>query len=191
MKTIAWDIDDVLNDLMGRWLESYKKKTPDCKVSYPELLKNPPNEIVGISMQDYLSSLDSFRVQNYLSLSPNPQILGWMKNNSKDFMHIAITSTPMSCAHLSSHWLFKNFGEWIRSFTFIPSKRSADTHPAFFENKADFLKTQNIYAFIDDNEANISAAKKEGIRAILYPRPWNSQSADTNQILNSIKTGEF
>ena len=42
MKTIVWDVDDVLNCLTKEWFENYwLKKNPDCKISYSQINKNP------------------------------------------------------------------------------------------------------------------------------------------------------
>ena len=48
MVTIAWDVDDVLNDLMRHWFKSTWKTThPECKVIYEDLSENPPRQILA------------------------------------------------------------------------------------------------------------------------------------------------
>ena len=44
MLTLAWDVDDVLNDLMQVWLEeAWLPAHPECNVTYRDLTSNPPH----------------------------------------------------------------------------------------------------------------------------------------------------
>ena len=63
MKTIVWDVDDVLNDLMKVWFKGWTSSGGSlCPLSYDQLTGNPPHEILKISMPEYLASLDAFRL---------------------------------------------------------------------------------------------------------------------------------
>ena len=42
MKTIVWDVDDVLNDLMAAWFyEAWLPAHRDCTVTYAQIAQNP------------------------------------------------------------------------------------------------------------------------------------------------------
>ena len=59
MRTLVWDIDDVLNDLMRSWFtEEWLPTHPDCRLAYADLLENPPHRVLGIAEAEYLASLD-------------------------------------------------------------------------------------------------------------------------------------
>ncbi len=42
LKTIVWDVDDVLNDLMGSWFFLGCQDHPECAVTYEDLKEKPP-----------------------------------------------------------------------------------------------------------------------------------------------------
>ena len=59
MKTIVWDVDDVLNDLMREWIENWSRPArPGCTIAYHAITKNPPPRVLGISLEEYRKPLD-------------------------------------------------------------------------------------------------------------------------------------
>ena len=65
MLTLAWDVDDVLNNLMQVWLEeAWLPVHPECSVTYRELTANPPHREIGASLDEYLASLDDFAARD-------------------------------------------------------------------------------------------------------------------------------
>ena len=100
MRTIAWDVDDVLNDLMRAWLETaWKPQDPECRVSYDQLIANPPHLVLGITLADYLGSLDAFRLSDrFAKLVPRPEVLAWFRQHGHGFHHLALTAVPLRCA---------------------------------------------------------------------------------------------
>jgi len=198
MKTIIWDIDDVLNDLMRDWLElHWKKKHPDCDVLYDEIVENPPHRLLNISFEDYIHSLDEFRVEKSSFMQPVPEIKEWFRINGKNFRHIALTATPMSLATHSAAWLFKHFHLWFRSFNVAPSPREDGVDPSKTTKKnfLEWLGKGDI--IIDDNPFNIREVRDIGIETLLFPRPWNSSKLSIkealellNELLQGIKVTE-
>ncbi len=81
MRTIAWDVDDVLNDLARCWLEqAWRRAHPQCDLPYEALTRNPPHRELGVDMQAYLDSLDGYRhTQGYLEMVPTPAVLEWFQ----------------------------------------------------------------------------------------------------------------
>lgn len=177
MLTIVWDVDDVLNDLMRTWFErDWLPKHPRCPLSYQNLTKNPPCEILGISLDEYLSSLDAFRLATQMrDLAPIPEAKRWFEQYGSRHRHVALTAVPFRCAPASASWVLAHFGEWIRSFHFVPSARAGEILPVYDETKVDFLRSlSEQHVLVDDREENVNAAKEIGLRACLVPRPWNS-----------------
>jgi hypothetical protein len=189
MITIAWDVDDVLNNLMRCWFENkWSLEHPDCKVRYEELRENPPHSILSISVKAYLESLDEFRLSDhYMKMLPVKEVMEWFDLYGERFRHIALTAVPLKAAFVSAQWVLKHFGKWIRTFHFIPSNRQAENLPRYDEDKSDFLNwLGKVDIFIDDNEKNVSSVKKSGIHCVVMPRPWNSQNQAVQEILRSL-----
>ena len=187
MKTIAWDIDDVLNDLMRVWFEEFWKPShPDCKLSYQDLKENMPHELLNVKQEEYLASLDDFRFSGrYAKLEPNSDIKDWFIAHGHKCRHFALTRVPVAVAHVSAGWLMKNFGNWIRSFHFIPSYRAGENPAMYDENKGAYLHYfGKADLLIDDTLENIEAAEKAGVRSLVYPRPWNRSKMTIDQLLD-------
>jgi 5'(3')-deoxyribonucleotidase len=184
MKTIVWDVDDVLNDLMKEWFGRFRLDHPSCLVSFEDLIENPPHHILGIAFDDYINSLDNFRSQYFMSLTPNPEILNWFRKYGILYRHIALTAAPLATANESSRWVMKHFGVWIRTFHFLPSLRSGENLPIYDQSKIDFLKWLNKGdVIIDDNINNLRGSRDASLNTILWPRPWNSSRQSISEIL--------
>jgi len=189
MKTIAWDVDDVLNDLMRVWLEEFwLPKHPGRRLAYENIKTNPPYELLGVSREEYLASLDEFRLSGrYARLAPKKEIREWFEVNGAKCRHVALTRVPVAIAPVSAAWVMKNFGNWIRSFHFIPSYRPDEDPPIYDENKGAYL---NYFGkadlLVDDTMENIKAAETAGVRALAFPRPWNGSKMTVAQLLDEV-----
>ncbi len=188
MKTIVWDVDDVLNDQMRVWLESYWLPIhPECPLGYAQLSENPPHRLLGVSLAEYLASLDDFRFAGADRLDPVPEALRWFRQHGEQFRHVALTATPLRAAHISATWVIRHFGHWIRSFGFVPSAREGEDLPVYDGSKAEYLRWWGkADVLVDDNPANVDAARKLGIEAVLIPRPWNTSRATLAGALDSL-----
>jgi hypothetical protein len=189
MRTIAWDVDDVLNELMRVWLETWWRPAhPECPVGFDELTENPPHRLLGISHTDYLASLDSFRLSEpFARLVPRPEVLAWFERHGASYRHLALTAVPLRCAPASAAWVLQHFGRWLRSFHVIPSPRSAEAIPAYDRSKEDFLRrTGSIDLLIDDNPAHILGAERAGVQGLLFPAPWNKSRETLSRLLELL-----
>jgi len=187
MKTIAWDVDDVLNNLMQSWFEWFKNRKK-LNFNFQDITENPPFKILNISLAEYIQSLDEFRLSNlYQEMKPAEEVLEWFKNYGKYFRHIALTATPLIAAPTTAQWVLKNFGRWIRTFHFVPSKRENINAPDYDIDKSDFLKWfGKVDILVDDNEENINNAPKWGISGILFPSQWNNSKLSKEEALKLI-----
>jgi FMN phosphatase YigB (HAD superfamily) len=189
MKTIAWDVDDVLNDLTRAWFEQFWEPAHlACARGYDQLVENPPDKLLGITRAEYLASLDAFRLSEIASaMKPVSEVLAWFQRHGSSFRHLALTATPLRAAPNSAAWVLRHFGTWIRSFHLVPSPRADETIPVYDETKADFLRWfGKVDVFVDDNPANTRAAEQLGIQTILIPRPWNSNQLTLAQTLDVL-----
>jgi hypothetical protein len=189
MLTIAWDIDDVLNDLMGVWFEEWwKPEHTDCVLNYKDLTENPPHQLLGVGQSDYLQSLDAFRLSgDYDRLQPNSQVLKWFEKHGPSYRHMALTAVPRIAASISASWVFRHFGDWIRTFHFVPSHRPGDIPTSYETTKADYLNwLKRIDIFIDDHANNVCDVKSTKIRCFMLSRPWNSGGMAINEILEAL-----
>jgi len=173
MITIAWDVDDVLNNLTEAWLAA---SHPDA--DYRALTANPPLEPLGLERDAYLASLDHFRATRFASLRPHAEVLAWFREHGHRARHVALSAVPRRFAPVSAEWTLAHFGDWIRTYSFIPSPRPDDAFPAYDTAKGAFLaRTGLADALVDDSEANIREARSLGLAALIFPQPWNSARA--------------
>lgn len=191
MRTIVWDVDDVLNDLMRLWFEkAWLPEHPDCHLTYESISENPPHKLLSVSLNDYLDSLDKFRFvvsQGVINVDPLPDVLEWFQQHGHKFRHVALTAVPIKFAPFSASWVFRHFGQWIRSFNFVPSLRAGEKIFIYDSAKTDYLKWWGrADVFIDDNPSNVDEVNKIGVHTILMPRPWNKNSMNITETLNSI-----
>jgi hypothetical protein len=108
-------------------------------------------------------------------MTPQQHIHDWFIDHGQRFRHVALTAVPFFAAPRSAQWLFTHFGQWIRTYHFIPSQREACPLPEYDQTKRDFLQwIQHIDCLVDDHEENINDVEAIGVKGILFPRPWNS-----------------
>lgn len=189
MTTIAWDVDDTLNDLMGVWLlEQWRPTHPGCAVTYDDLRSNPPHQALATELKNYLESLDEFRRSRYLEqLAPLPEALHWFERHGGRYRHIALTSVPVSYAPISASWVMRHFGRWIRGFHFVPSPRPGEALPYYDGSKQDFLSWfGKADVLVDDHAGNVEAARGAGVKGVLIPRPWNSASGSLGETFEEL-----
>lgn len=189
MKTIAWDVDDVLNGLMREWFDDLRTNSEsEINVVYDQLLENPPHELLGMTLNQYFQSLDAFRLSGrYEQLEPNMQILNWFNAHGHCCRHLALSAVPLVAAPVSSAWVLKHFGKWVRTFTFVPSRRSGEKIPEYDRSKAEFIgRHGKIDILIDDNLEHIEQAAQIGIQGMLITQPWNGGKLNLSEVLTSL-----
>ena len=160
------------------------------KIQYEQIVQNPPHDILGISKEKYLQTLDKFRTMMYFTLKPNQEILNWFEKNGSKAHFSVLTATPSSCVTFSSRWIFDNFGKWIRTFAYIPSKREGVNDLVFDSTKADWLVRNHVNIFIDDSPKNIIEVQVRSdnkINCYLVKQPWSNEGMPISDILKEIE----
>ncbi|SPF48688.1 conserved hypothetical protein [Syntrophobacter sp. SbD1] len=189
MKTIVWDVDDVLNDLMKIWFDEWvSSRGSDCSLTYDQLTSNPPHEILKISKSQYLTSLDACRLsEKAQKMPPVPEIFEWFSGQGHNFHHVALTAAPLCACHVSAAWVMSNFGRWIHSFNVVPSPRPGQPTGQSHAAKSDFLRWWGKGdVLVDDNPDNIAGALSLGMKAVLVPRPWNRSTLNLDETLDAL-----
>lgn len=188
MKTIVWDVDDVLNNLTKEWLErEWAPNHPRCKINYESITKNPPHDLLGTTKEKYLFSLDKFRFSKYSQLKPIPEVLDWFKEYGDKCRHFALTSTPLATAPISAEWTIRNYGNWIRTFSFIPSKRINKGSITYDRKKSEYLQYfSEAEIFVDDSMKNSQSVAEVGLINLIFPRPWNNSNKTITETLNRL-----
>jgi len=189
MLTIAWDVDDVLNDLMRMWLaKEWLPNHPHHPLSYDDLRANPPLEPIGSNLDEYLCSLDRFRHSRYAELEPLPEAKAWFDRHGDSYRHVALTAVPLRAAPISAAWVLRHFGRWIRSFHFVPSRRAGESLPPYDANKQEFLRWWGkADVLVDDLPSNVESARQAGVKAILIPRPWNGKAGALGEAFQELE----
>lgn len=188
MKTIVWDVDDVLNNFMEEWFEKQWLKThPECKVIFHDLVENPPHKRLGITLSDYRNSLDEFRKNYGSQFKPVPEVLDWFIKNGHNYRHIALTAVPIAFSNISASWVFTYFGRWIRSFNVVPSPRDTDPDFTYDISKKEYLQWLGKGdILVDDNLININDAASLGLEVIIFPKPWNGIVTSKIDVLKKL-----
>src|SRR2546423_4680451 len=175
---VIWDVDDVLNELMREWFDEWwRPGHPECVHCYADIAANPPHSVRGISEAAYLSSLDAFREERFAKLTPRREVVEWFSEHGHRGHHVALSAPPESFAHLSAAWVIKHFGQWIRTFAFVPAQRGRPDVSEARIAKGDYLEwLGHGDVFLDDREANVEGARALGLKGIVVPQPWNGSS---------------
>lgn len=188
MRTLVWDVDDVLNDLMHQWFfHAWLVEHPDCVLTFDRLTCNPPHTVLGVESSDYLSSMDRFRqTERAHNMSPNPETLAWFRAHGHRFRHIALTSRPLETAPDVAHWVMRHFGDWIRCFGVVPS-RPENHVPRYDQSKGEFLAWLGRGdILIDDSGENIRQAASLGLRTFQPAQPWNNSPLALSAVLQQL-----
>ena len=173
--TIIWDVDDVLNQLTRCWFDNHWLPShPECRLTWGNVKENPPHRLLGTTRQHYLDSLDAFRLAEYSRLEPRPEILAWFRLHGRRCRHQALTAAPRIIADQSAAWVMRHFGDWIRTYHFVPSPRPHTPLPLYDSEKGDYLRDFPSALFVDDHPENIVQANRHGLRTFLFPCPWNN-----------------
>lgn len=189
MKTIVWDVDDVLNDLMRAWFEGeWRPSHSECRLAYADLKENPPHRLLGVERAEYLDSLDRFRLSAHAeNMSPDAVLLKWFEHWGRHFRHIALTARPEQTVYPALKWTLHHFGRWFQTFSFVPSERPGQLSTRSDKSKKDFLVwLGRADYFIDDCPGNVEAAANLGLSSFLVSRPWNNGGLELIDILNRI-----
>jgi hypothetical protein len=188
MRTIVWDIDDVLNNLTAHWLAQHRARHPGVTLEYSALTKNAPHELLGMGFDDYLKSLDEFRasIDGMEQLTPNPLILAWLREHGSRYRHIALTARPTHAAGAGAAWTMNHFGAWIRSVAFVPLRKPS-SWPDYDLKKVEYIEWFDRDAIlIDDQTTNVMEVKAKGLNARLYPQPWNASPQTAAELLKEL-----
>jgi hypothetical protein len=188
MRTIVWDVDDVLNNLTEYWLAGWRARHPDTAIDYRAVSENPPHELLGISFETYLESLDQIRVSVHAhnQLTPNAEIREWFKQHGHRYRHMALTARPPHTAGPAAAWVLSHFGAWIRSVAFVPLRKPSGW-PDYDLKKVEYLQWLNREAIlIDDSATHVMEVKEKGLQAMLFPQPWNSSTQSVSELLKEL-----
>jgi hypothetical protein len=175
MKTVVWDVDDVLCPLMRRWYVDRWVPEHMAAPGYEALTENPPHRVLGVDLDAYHASLDGFRRERYAALPPDPAVRAWFASQGARHRHVALTATPRWASPLVASWVLAHFGDWIRTFAFVPSPRPGDVAlPGQPADKAAWLRDfGRADVFLDDRPDAVAGAREAGVDAWLVRQPWN------------------
>jgi hypothetical protein len=177
MKTVVWDVDDVLNELTAEWFRQAWQPTRGTAVRGEALVRNPPHELLGVSLEEYLASLDDFRRTRYASLAPVPEVIRWFETHGDTARHVAVTAVPSTLAHVSAWWVLRHFGRWITTFACVNARAARGQAGPMAQSKREYLAWLGRGdVLVEDREETLAACADLGVAGVLVPRPWNSGS---------------
>jgi len=185
---LIWDVDDVLNQLMGAWLKYWNHEN-NSNFVLKDIKENPPNKILGISREIYFNSLDEFRnTEAGKSVQEDSTVKNWFNNHGNKYNHMACTARPIETMPNQSWWIYQNYGQWIHTIHAAGTYRELETDYRTV-SKADFISwIDQKVIFIDDSEENINAVSATGSDTILYPQPWNGANYSAKNFITILNS---
>lgn len=178
--TIAWDVDDVLNELTRSWAETaglgdrFKDGQGRDPGAYVNSLGFPPS--------DYLISLDEFRANCYGSLEPNSLTHAWFVQHGSRCDHVVVSRTPLKASSIMRAWVLDHFGRWITNVIVTPSWRSTDPSGTLYPSKGDIMQSiRKPAVLVDDTEANLVEARRT-CHVVTFAQPWNSGASQRDSL---------
>lgn len=186
MKTICWDVDNVLNNLIEEWLIYYKYVNLGKydHIKFNQLLHYNLYNSLNITEKEFIESLDYFTINYYKTLKPNKVILNWFTLYGHLTHNIVLTAFPLRYIEISAQWVLKYYGQWIRSYAFTPLEIREDTI-IYDKTKSDYINRMgNIDIFIEDSEKNI--LNSQATNNLILKRPWNNSEMDEIRLLKEI-----
>ncbi|MGH7995664.1 MAG: hypothetical protein ACREFX_04855 [Opitutaceae bacterium] len=184
---IVWDLDDTLNELMLAWHGWFNRdrRTGGVRLSFAELRENPPHRLLGLAEDEYRASLDRFRLSPAgRNLEPSPAALAWFERHGFEFEHHVLTARSLATVPAAAEWVFSHFGRWIRHFHFIPAVRAGEVLPDAGQAKADVIRELGpARYFVDDNPAEVEAARACVEESLLVAQPWNAGGSPLAELL--------
>jgi len=189
MVIVAWDVDDVLSELVREWI---RFKQPAVK--YEDIVCELPDLRWGYAgtQAEFLAELDDVKQNHHHEFRPCAAVLDWFRTTGHLAEHVAITSAPRFLMPVMSEWVFRMYGEWIYTVHCMPSKRpNVEDHPYFIGNsKGRFLRdhyfNQRPVLLIDDLSHNIQSAHDHGIPCVTFPQPWNGSKESVGAALERV-----
>jgi hypothetical protein len=155
---------------------------------YHQLTVNPPHELCGMSINEYLQSLDHFRLSLRASqMEVRQPVLSWFMSQGHRFEHHVLTARPRTTVSAAAEWVFSRLGTWVRHFHFVPAVRADDPLPDSGDSKSRVISSiGGSDYFVDDLESNISQSQHLVRHCLTVPQPWNRQSLSLVDVLNQI-----
>ena len=189
MQTIAWDVDDVLNDLMRVWLDLWwVPSNPQPQVRSAARGKNPPHDLVGTTLMEYQSSLDSFRLWVFFRrMEPIADVRSWSHLPRRPVSSHRIDRRPAPLTTGLGGVGDPSLRALIRGFHFVPSLRHGEDLPTYDLTKGEyFRRVAHVDVIIDDNRDHVDDARRSGLKAVLFPRPWNRCKSTVPEALDEL-----
>jgi len=186
---LLWDVDDVLNQLMTEWLRFWQQHQQfgSTSIDISQITENPPSQVLGIPLEQYLQSLDAFRNSSLgRQIPPHPKVLSWFEEYGHKFVHIALTARPSETMPNQAAWVYEYFGRWIYNVVSVnPARpRSGDLRQSVFASKSSFVQwLDKPSILIDDSEDNILELREHCLRTFLFPQPWNASEQTVEEVL--------
>jgi len=188
---IIWDFDDVLFPLTESWFAHRGKQMQSQITSFTEIIENPPHTLMGITIEAYLESLDSFRISNEAQeILPHKDIQNWFAMFGSDYNNEILTARPLHTLDAAKEWVARHFPNYFQGFGFVPSPRPGVDISGYPASKRAFIEEVGLKPqyFIDDKAKTVAdIAQIPGVKSILYPAPWNAArglSTQPQQLMN-------
>ena len=188
MKTIAWDVDDVLNECMRTWLKP--RGCPPIRAG-----RSPTRKSWRIRRA--ASSAARGGISRLARRVPPVGPPGRCSRFRRSCIGSSSTarscgtwpSAPCHCRRpISAAWVFCHFGRWIRSFHFFPRRTRAN--PALRS-----LERRGVATMGNDRRVGGRQSRQFGLRqtfgnrTFCFPRPWNQGPRASSRFSMSWQIG--
>jgi len=185
---IAFDIDDVLCDLVGDFLIFYNKKF-DTYFKYNNFYSYAWYDVLEHNKNDFKLVIDEYLDNGgYLKLTPYNDMINLLKDLSIDNDIYLITARPDIYDKDTKKWLDKFLGNSYKRLIYSNNNHSYKNNNL---TKAEICKKLDIKFIVEDAIDYAINCVKLGIRVFLVDRPWNQDIKEYKDLIRVKNADEI
>ncbi len=168
---IGVDLDDVLMDFFGPFLEFYNKKN-GTNYRKEQITSYDFWELLGVTRERVIEEVHAFyKTPEFMKILPlDGAINGINSLEVGGNKLIIVTGRPEYEREISEEWIGQHFPGRFSSFYFTNNFSKNGIPP---RRKAEVCLKQNIPILLEDSLKTATDCATNGVKVFLFDRPWN------------------
>lgn len=168
-KRIGIDLDDILFPFNRHFL-IYRNKKHNTNYKEEDIFSFYYEDVFNMTTEEVIKELDDFyKTKEYEKIKPVENSYRVLSEIKKTHDLVIVTARPEYLFEKTKKWLNKNFKNIFSDVIFTNQSSLLDQK----RNKAEVCVERNIEILIEDNFDYAVDCAKNGIRVLLFNKPWN------------------